>query len=82
VLGDNIFYGYGLVMVVRRAAEKRSKRCLFGYWVRHPSQYGVIDSAPDGSVREIVEKPLVPLSIMLLLDSTSTTKRSPTSLSR
>jgi glucose-1-phosphate thymidylyltransferase len=62
VLGDNIFYGHGLVAAVRRAAEKRAGAVVFGYWVRQPSQYGVIDFAPDGSVREIVEKPLVPPS--------------------
>ena len=61
VLGDNIFYGHGLVAVVRRAAE-RAGAVVFGYWVRLPSQYGVIDFAPDGSIREIVEKPLVPPS--------------------
>jgi glucose-1-phosphate thymidylyltransferase len=62
VLGDNIFYGHGLVAAVRRAAEKRTGAVVFGYWVREPSQYGVIDFAPDGSVREIVEKPVVPPS--------------------
>lgn len=62
VLGDNIFYGHGLVAAVRRATEKRAGAIVFGYWVRDPSQYGVIDFAPDGSVREIVEKPLVPPS--------------------
>jgi glucose-1-phosphate thymidylyltransferase len=49
-LGDNIFYGHGLVAAVQRAAEKRFGAVVFGYWVRHPSQYGVIDFAPDGSV--------------------------------
>ena len=62
ILGDNIFYGHGLVAAVRRAAEKRAGAVVFGYWVRQPSQYGVIDFAPDGSVRDIVEKPLVPPS--------------------
>jgi glucose-1-phosphate thymidylyltransferase len=62
VLGDNIFYGHGLVTAVRRAAEKRAGAVVFGYWVRQPNQYGVIDFAPDGSAREIVEKPSVPPS--------------------
>ena len=62
ILGDNIFYGHGLVAAVRRAAEKGAGAVVFGYWVRQPSQYGVIDFAPDGSVRDIVEKPLVPPS--------------------
>jgi glucose-1-phosphate thymidylyltransferase len=62
VLGKNILYGDGLAAEVRRAAEKRAGAVVFGYWVRQPSQYGVIDFAPDGSVRAIVEKLLVPPS--------------------
>jgi glucose-1-phosphate thymidylyltransferase len=57
VLGDNIFYGHGFVAALRRAAAHRAGAVVFGYWVRDPSQYGVIDFAPDGAVRAIVEKP-------------------------
>ena len=62
VLGDNIFYGQGFGGTLRRAAESEAGAVVFGYWVRDPSQYGVIDLAPDGSVRAIVEKPMVPPS--------------------
>jgi glucose-1-phosphate thymidylyltransferase len=62
VLGDNIFYGQGFVASLRRAAENKAGAVVFGYWVREPSQYGVIDFAPDGGVRAIVEKPAVPPS--------------------
>jgi glucose-1-phosphate thymidylyltransferase len=62
VLGDNIFYGRGFVSTLRRAAKCEAGAVIFGYWVRDPSQYGVIDLAPDGSVRAIVEKPTVPPS--------------------
>lgn len=62
VLGDNIFYGQGFVGLLRRAAESKAGAVVFGYWVRDPGQYGVIDLAPDGSVRAIVEKPTVPPS--------------------
>jgi glucose-1-phosphate thymidylyltransferase len=62
VLGDNIFYGQGFVTSLRRAAESDAGACVFAYWVRDPSQYGVIDFAADGSVRAIVEKPAVPPS--------------------
>jgi glucose-1-phosphate thymidylyltransferase len=62
VLGDNIFYGRGFVTTLRRAAKSEAGAIVFGYWVRDPSQYGVIDLAPDGSVRAIVEKPAVPPS--------------------
>jgi glucose-1-phosphate thymidylyltransferase len=62
VLGDNIFYGQGFVASLRRAAESEAGAVVFGYWVRDPDQYGVLDLAPDGSVRAIVEKPTVPPS--------------------
>jgi glucose-1-phosphate thymidylyltransferase len=62
VLGDNIFYGQGFVASLRRAAESEAGAVVFGYWVRDPGQYGVLDLAPDGSVRAIVEKPTVPPS--------------------
>jgi glucose-1-phosphate thymidylyltransferase len=62
VLGDNIFYGHGFVEALRRAAQRSAGAVVFGYWVRDPGQYGVIDFAPDGSVREIIEKPALPPS--------------------
>src|SRR5271155_30809 len=62
VLGDNLFYGQGFGATLRRVAESRAGAVVFGYWVRDPSQYGVIDLAPDGSVRGIVEKPAAPPS--------------------
>jgi glucose-1-phosphate thymidylyltransferase len=62
VLGDNIFYGQGFVGALQRATQSEAGAVVFGYWVRDPSQYGVLDLAPDGSVRAIVEKPTVPPS--------------------
>ena len=62
VLGDNIFYGQGFVATLRRATQSTAGAIVFGYWVRDPSQYGVIDLAPNGRVRGIVEKPRVPPS--------------------
>jgi glucose-1-phosphate thymidylyltransferase len=61
VLGDNIFYGQGFVGALHRAAQSEAGAVVFGYWVRDPSQYGVLDLAQDGSVRA-VEKPAVPPS--------------------
>ena len=61
VLGDNLFYGQGFGATLRHA-ESEAGAVIFGYWVREPSQYGVVDLAPDGSVRAIVEKPRVPPS--------------------
>ncbi len=62
VLGDNLFYGHGLVASLRRAAASDAGAVIFGYWVREPSQYGVVDFAPNGTVRGIVEKPATPPS--------------------
>jgi glucose-1-phosphate thymidylyltransferase len=62
VLGDNIFYGHGLVDTLRRAAASKAGAVIFGYWVRDPGRYGVIDFDADGRVRAIVEKPAVPPS--------------------
>jgi glucose-1-phosphate thymidylyltransferase len=62
VLGDNIFYGQGFSATLQRAAQSEAGAVVFGYWVRDPRQYRVIDSAPDGSLCAIVEKPIVPPS--------------------
>jgi glucose-1-phosphate thymidylyltransferase len=62
ILGDNIYYGHGLGAALRRAAASPSGAVVFGYWVREPSQYGVVDFAPNGSVRAIIEKPKDPPS--------------------
>ncbi len=62
VLGDNIFYGEGFVASLRRAVESDAGAVVFAYWVREPRQYGVVDFAPDGTIRAIIEKPQVPPS--------------------
>jgi glucose-1-phosphate thymidylyltransferase len=62
VLGDNIFYGEGFSALLRRAAASPAGATVFTYWVREPSQYGVVDFAPDGRVRALVEKPAIPPS--------------------
>jgi glucose-1-phosphate thymidylyltransferase len=62
VLGDNIFYGQGFGALLRRAAESDAGAVVFGYQVREPSQYGVIDFTSTGRVRAIVEKPSQPPS--------------------
>jgi len=62
VLGDNIFYGHGLTDVLRRTAAKDSGATVFGYWVRDPERYGVVEFDNDGRVIGIEEKPARPKS--------------------
>jgi glucose-1-phosphate thymidylyltransferase len=62
VLGDNIFYGHGLVQKLRRAASLEVGARVFGYWVRDPERYGVVAFDQDGRVVDIEEKPKAPKS--------------------
>jgi glucose-1-phosphate thymidylyltransferase len=62
ILGDNLFHGAGLSSVLQPAARASRGATIFGYFVRDPERYGVLDLAPDGSVRGIEEKPVHPKS--------------------
>ena len=62
VLGDNIFFGQGLIKLLRLAAEKTAGATVFGYWVRDPERYGVAEFDTDGRVTGLEEKPLEPKS--------------------
>lgn len=62
VLGDNIFFGHGLPEALAAADAMAIGGTVFGYRVADPERYGVVDFAPDGKVRAIVEKPAVPPS--------------------
>ncbi|EJW11424.1 Glucose-1-phosphate thymidylyltransferase [Rhodovulum sp. PH10] len=57
ILGDNIFYGHGLSVELARAAESDAGATVFGYFVREPSQYGVVVFDADGRPTELIEKP-------------------------
>jgi len=61
-LGDNIFYGHGLPEVLQAAAARKTGATVFGYWVRDPGRYGVIEFAEDRRVVGIDEKPASPRS--------------------
>ena len=62
VLGDNIFFGHGLTDRLAAADAVEVGGAVFGYRVADPERYGVVDFAPDGTVKTIVEKPPVPPS--------------------
>jgi glucose-1-phosphate thymidylyltransferase len=62
ILGDNIFYGGGLSDVLRRAALLREGALVFGYRVRDPERYGVIELDAERRPVSIQEKPAAPRS--------------------
>jgi glucose-1-phosphate thymidylyltransferase len=62
ILGDNLFYGHGLPDLLRRAVERESGATVFGYRVKDPERYGVMDFDPSGKVLNIEEKPITPKS--------------------
>ena len=62
ILGDNIFYGHGLPEQLRRAAAQKNGATVFGYWVKDPERYGVIELNERGKAVSIEEKPIKPKS--------------------
>ena len=65
VLGDNIFYGQSFSQVLRRTAERTQNEkgaTIFGYYVKHPQEYGVVEFDENGTAVSIEEKPENPKS--------------------
>ena len=62
VLGDNIFYGHGLQKLMHQAMKKESGATVFGYHVRDPERYGVVEFDRDMQAVSIEEKPAQPKS--------------------
>lgn len=62
VLGDNVFYGTGLVDVLKKAKERKEGATIFGYYVSNPSEFGVVEFGKDRKVLSIEEKPKNPKS--------------------
>lgn len=62
ILGDNIFHGQHFTEKLQRAAEQAEGATVFGYWVKDPQRFGVIDFDEQGNALSIEEKPLHPKS--------------------
>ncbi|AZE52471.1 Glucose-1-phosphate thymidylyltransferase [Pseudomonas synxantha] len=62
ILGDNIFHGQHFSDQLRGAAERPSGATVFGYWVKDPERFGVIDFDKEGRALSIEEKPAAPKS--------------------
>jgi glucose-1-phosphate thymidylyltransferase len=61
-LGDNIFYGHGFPDYLHRAVERQSGATVFGYWVRDPERYGVVEFDAASRAVSLEEKPKKPRS--------------------
>ena len=57
ILGDNIFHGHGLLELLKEAVSDKEGATVFGYYVRDPQRYGVIEFDGDERVISIEEKP-------------------------
>ena len=62
VLGDNIFYGQSFSKVLKNAAERTKGATIFGYYVKDPREYGVVEFDENGKALSIEEKPQNPKS--------------------
>ena len=62
ILGDNIFYGAGLVKQLREAEAKKVGATIFGYYVNDPERFGIVEFNEEGKAISIEEKPKNPKS--------------------
>ena len=62
ILGDNLFFGNSLPEILGRAVQMEKGGVVFGYWVKDPQRYGVVDFDGNGNVLSIEEKPVKPKS--------------------
>jgi glucose-1-phosphate thymidylyltransferase len=62
ILGDNIFHGQSFTETLKRAAAEPKGASVFGYWVKDPERFGVVEFDANGRVLSIEEKPTQPRS--------------------
>lgn len=79
ILGDNMFHGQGFSKMLKEAASIDKGACIFGYYVKDPRAYGVVEFDDNGKVLSLEEKPLKPKSSyavpgLYFYDSTVTEK--------
>ncbi|SEM06479.1 Glucose-1-phosphate thymidylyltransferase [Stigmatella aurantiaca] len=62
ILGDNIFYGHGFTDMLQRAGKQRQGATVFGYYVKDPERYGVVELDANNRAVSLEEKPTQPKS--------------------
>jgi len=62
ILGDNIFYGQGLSQTLQQVTRRSEGATIFGYWVKEPERYGVVELDARGRAVGLEEKPAQPRS--------------------
>jgi glucose-1-phosphate thymidylyltransferase len=65
ILGDNLFYGQNFSAMLKQAAGLTQGACIFGYYVKDPRAYGVVEFDETGKVVSLEEKPMFLKAIML-----------------
>lgn len=62
ILGDNLFYGHGFTGILEKAVNNKLGATIFGYYVKNPKDFGVVEFDDDGKVVSLEEKPKNPKS--------------------